>query len=173
MTSPRAVVFGASSRSSRAMRAAISRHGFSWCPMAESAASPEDVHISFMGVMACRASFTCTTSRGVMRPAATFDTSRSRSPMRSRRDFSSSLSSGLRKKCSTMSRRPFMALTSFSGNSSQRLSMRAPIGDTVRSMTSSRLLPSSAKESISSRLRTVNRSRRTYRSSSMREMELI
>ena len=55
----------------------------------------------------------------------------------------------------------------------QRFSKRAPIGLIVLSITLSRLLPPSFILPISSKLRTVNLSRRTYLSSSIRDNEVI
>ena len=155
------------------MRSRIMLHGLSCSPMRRNTSFPEVEQSSLTGAIATSEFFSCTSSRGVMRATATFDISRSMSPIISSCCFSSSRPSVSRKKCSTTSRRLLICGTSFSGNSSQRRSSRAPIGDRVRSITESRLLPSSHIESRSSRLRTVNLSRRTYRSSSMRDSAVI
>ena len=58
-------------------------------------------------------------------------------------------------------------------DTTHRLSIRAPIGVTVRSITSSRLFPPSFIGESNSRLRTVNLSNRTYRSSSIRDSDVM
>ena len=83
------------------------------------------------------------------------------------------LKSGWRKKYSTTFNRSSIGFLSFNGKTIQRFSRRAPIGLTVLSITLSRLLPPSFILPISSRLRTVNLSRRTYLSSSIRDNEVI
>ena len=124
---------------------------------------------AFIGSIACRATFNCTTSRGDTRPTATLEMMRSRSPIRCSCSSISSLNSGSRKKYSTTFRRSLIGFSSFRGNTIQRFSIRAPIGLMVLSITLSRLLPPSFMLPISSRLRTVNLSKRTYLSSSIRD----
>ena len=128
---------------------------------------------SFIGSIACKAIFNCTTSRGDTRPTATFEIIRSKSPIRCSCSSISSLNSGSRKKYSTTFKRSLIGFSSFNGNTIQRFSKRAPIGLIVLSMTLSKLLPPSFILPISSRLRTVNLSIRTYLSSSMRASEVI
>ena len=126
-----------------------------------------------MGSMACNATFICTISRGDTRPVATFEMIRSKSPIWCNCSSIHSRKSGSRKKYSTISRRWLMGFSSFKGNTSQRRNRRLPIGDTVRSMTSNSDLPSSCMVLTSSSERTVNLSRRTYLSSSMRASVVI
>ena len=61
-----------------------------------------------------------------------------------------------------------MRPSSLSGKTSQRRSIRAPMGDTVLSITSTSDVPPSCSGAFSSRLRTVKLSSLTYRSPSMR-----
>ena len=136
-------------------------HGLSCSPRALSTALSAFSHSCLIGSMAPSAFLSCTSSRGVMRPTATLEMSRSISPISSSCSFTSSRPSRSLKKYSTTSRRLLICFTSLSGNNIQRRSKRAPIGDIVRSITDSRLLPSSHIGSISSRLRTVKRSSRT------------
>ena len=84
----------------------------------------------------------------------------------------SPLNSGFRKKYSTTSSRPLMGFTSFRGIPSNA-SAGGPHRLIVLSITSNKLLPPSFMLPISSRLRTVNLSRRTYLSSSIRASEVI
>ena len=84
-----------------------------------------------------------------------------------------SLKSGSRKKYSTTSKRSLIGFTSLRGNTTQRLSNRAPIGQMVWSITSSKLVPPSFILPNNSKLRTVNLSRRTYLSASIRANEVI
>ena len=74
---------------------------------------------------------------------------------------------------STPFNRSSIGFTSFNGKTTHRLSIRAPIGVTVRSITSSRLFPPSFIGESNSRLRTVNLSNRTYRSSSIRDSDVM
>ena len=161
MTLPRLVWLGASGLISRSMRSRIRVQGFNCSPRLCNTSHAACWQYCLMGSMACRALLSCTSSRGVMRPTAALDVRRSRSPISSRRSLISSRPSGSRMKCSTTSRRRLMALTSCSGKSTQRRIMRPPIGEMVRSMTSSSDLPSSLMGATSSRLRMVNLSRRT------------
>ena len=131
------------------------------------------IQASLIGSIACRATFRATTSRGETRPTATLEIMRSRSPIKCNCSSITPLNSGFRKKYSTTSSRPLMGFTSFRGNTIQRFSRRAPIGLIVLSITSNKLLPPSFMLPISSRLRTVNLSRRTYLSSSIRASEVI
>ena len=85
----------------------------------------------------------------------------------------SSRNSGSRKKYSTMSRRSVIWRWFFSGKTSQRRSMRPPIGVTVWSTTLRSDVPSSCRVCTSSRLLMVNLSSRTYFSSSNRAIEVM
>ena len=114
-----------------------------------------------IGSTACKALRICKISRGPMRSAATLEMRRSKSPTWAKWSWISSRSSGLRKKASTTFSRSLICLMSLSGKSSQRCNVREPMGVTVRSNTSSKLLPSSSNGLINSRLRTVKRSNRT------------
>ena len=67
----------------------------------------------------------------------------------------------------------FSFLGKMNGYMNQRLSMRAPIAVTVRSITSSSDTPSSCIDCNSSRERIVNLSNRTYLSSSIRRNDVI
>ena len=73
----------------------------------------------------------------------------------------------------TMTQHTQIGFSSFKGKTIQRFNRRAPIGLIVLSITLSRLLPPSFILPISSRLRTVNLSRRTYLSSSIRANEVM
>ncbi len=150
------------------MRSRIIAQGLICSPIARSGSEPACINASLTGSIAVRAWRSCTTSRGVIRPAATLDISRSRSPVCSSCSRRSSLSPGFLKKYSTQSSRSLMSWGSFNGNVTHRRSIRAPIGLTVLSITSSRLFPSSPNEQSNSRLRMVNLSRRTNVSSSIR-----
>ena len=161
ITRPRLRAIGASVAISRSMRERMPSHGLSCSPIARSVGSSEARQRSRTGPMAESAWRSCTSSRGLTRPTATLEISRSRSPICSSCERSVSRSSGLRKKYSTTSRRWLMAATSLSGKRIQRRSRRPPMGLTVRSRTSSRLLPSGAMALTSSRLRTVKLSSRT------------
>ena len=161
MIPPRLVSEGASGDISRSMRSRISVQGLSCAAIRCKTSSSDDWQQSRIGSMAARATRSCTVSRGVMRPTATLEMRRSRSPIRHSWRSMSSLASGWRKKNSTTSCRSRIGPVSFRGKVIQRFNNRAPIGHTVRSMMSSRLFPPSFIVESSSRLRTVNLSRRT------------
>ena len=72
-----------------------------------------------------------------------------------------------------MSKRSLIGFSSFNGNTNHRRNNRPPIGLTVLSITSSSDLPSSCIGWTNSRLLIVNLSRRTYLSSSIREIDVI
>ena len=131
------------------------------------------IHACFIGSIACKATFNWTTSRGDTRPTATLEIIRSRSPIRCSCSSISSLKSGWRKKYSTTFKRSLIGFSSFKGKTIQRFNRRAPIGLIVLSITLSRLLPPSFILPINSRLRTVNLSKRTYLSSSIRANEVM
>ena len=155
------------------MRSRMDLHIFSCSPIRFRLALSASIQASLIGSIACKATFNATTSRGETRPTATLEIIRSKSPIRCNCSSINSLKSGWRKKYSTTFRRSLIGNTSFSGNTNQRFSKRAPIGLIVLSITFSRLLPPSFMLPISSRLRTVNLSRRTYLSSSIRAREVI
>ena len=173
MTPPLLTSSGGSLLISRSMRSRMDWQTLSCSPMRFRLALSASRQACLMGSTACRATFSATTSRGLTRPTATFDRMRSRSPMRCSCSSTRSRKSGWRKKYSTTSRRSLMGRTSFSGNTSQRFIRRAPMGQMVLSMTLSNELPPSFIEPISSRLRTVNLSSRTYLSSSMRASDVM
>ena len=173
ITVPLFTAIGASSTISFAMRRLTASHEFNCSPRACKVGRSAARHICFTGSIARSAFLSCTISRGDILAKEILDVSLSISPICSMYERISSRCSGCLKKYSTTSRRLFISCTSFSGNKTQRRSRRAPIGVTVRSMIFSKLLPSSEKLSISSRLRIVKRSNRTYLFSSILLMRVM
>ena len=130
-------------------------------------------HSAFTGSIAFKAFFSCTTSRGDTLPTATLDMIRSKSPIWWNCSSMLLRKSEARKKWSTISNRSLITATSFKGKTTQRRSIRPPIGVMVLSMTLRRDDPPSFIGATSSRERTVKRSIRTYLSSSIRVNEVI
>ena len=155
------------------MRAAISSQTFICSPTLLSASFFACSQAVLTGFKACKAVFKATTSRGVTRPTATFEMIRSRSPTLWNESSISSRNSGSRKKYSTISSLSLIGFCSFKGKTTHRFSNRAPIGETVLSITSQRDLPSSCIGYNNSSERTVNLSSRTYFSSSIRASEVM
>ena len=168
MTGPRPRAAGASGITSRNILSRSSLHSSNFSPSARRFSSSAWVHTSLIGSSACRATRSCTISRGEMRPMAPFVTKRSKSPISVRCSAMMARSSGCRKKNSTTRCRACMRAGSLSGNTIHCRIRLAPIGVIVWSMMSSRLLPPSFIGLSNSRLRTVNLSKRTYRFSSSR-----
>ena len=173
MTPPLFINKGGSLLISFSMRSRIEIQRFNCSPIRFKLGLSACRQASLIGSIACKATFNCTTSRGETRPTATFEMIRSKSPIRCNSSSINSLKSGLRKKYSTTFNRSLIGFSSFNGNTIQRFSRRAPIGLIVLSITLRRLLPPSFMLPINSRLRTVNLSRRTYLSSSIRANEVI
>ena len=115
----------------------------------------------------------CITSRGETRPEAARDRMRSRSPIAAILCESSEDNSLSFSRASTLSCRVDISAKSLDGMVSHERSRRAPIGEEVLSITSSRVTPPGAAGSTNSRLRTVKRSSQTKPPSSMRDMVLI
>ena len=173
ITPPLLSIEGVSLLISLSIRSRISWQVFNCSPMRQRVGSLLASQTCLIASTARSATFSCTTSRGVTRPTATFEIIRSKSPICSNCVSNTSFISGSRKKYSTTSSLSSIGLTSFRGNKTQRRSIREPIGDIVLSITFKRLVPSSFIGETNSRLRTVNLSKRTYRSSSMRVSEMI
>ena len=161
ITPPLLISKGGSFFISLAIRSRMEVHRFRCSPMRRRLSFSAFRQAFFIGSMAWSAILSCTTSRGEIRPTAAFEMIRSKSPIRCIFSSIKSLNSGSRKKYSTTSNRSLIGFTSFKGNTIHRFSIRAPIGLMVWSMTSSKLVPPSFILPISSRLRTVNLSRRT------------
>ncbi|CDD04739.1 unknown [Prevotella sp. CAG:592] len=128
---------------------------------------------SLIGCMQSRAFFSCTISRGDTRPVATFAVMRSRSPTPLVFSSMISLSDVSLKNSSTTSSRLFMSAALRNGKHTHLLSILAPIGEQVRSITSMSEHPPSCIERVSSSERTVKLSSLTYRSSSIRDSDVI
>ena len=173
MTPPLLSKSGGSRRSSRSMRWRSSVQGASFSPMARMLSCGDDKHTFLSTITVSKAARSCCISRGLIRPVATLETMRSRSPTLPSSISQSSRNSGWRKNCSTLSRRVLMSLTERKGKSTHRRSWRAPMGVRVRSSTWRSERPSPWLVLTSSRLRMVNLSRRTKRSSSMRVMRVM
>ena len=173
MTPPFCTSWGGSRVISRLILSRISSQSERRSPRPFSTSLVASRQAALIGCTASKAFFSCKTSRGDTRPTATLETMRSKSPTRCICSSTSCRKSISRKKYSTTSSRSLMAFSSFSGNTNQRRSIRLPIGDTVRSITSRRLRPSSCMGCTSSRERMVNLSSLTNFSSSIRLIWVI
>ena len=173
MTTPLFKAIGGLLTISFAILSRIEAHGLRFSPILRRLSLSAFRHAFLIGSMAWSAIFNCTTSRGEILPTAAFEMIRSKSPISCNCSSISSLYSGCRKKYSTTSKRSLIGFSSRKGKISHRRRRRPPIGLMVLSMTFSRLIPSSVILSKSSKERTVNLSIRTYRSSSIRDNEVI
>ncbi|OPZ26536.1 MAG: hypothetical protein BWZ00_01639 [Bacteroidetes bacterium ADurb.BinA174] len=152
---------GGSGKISRSMRSRITGQGFNCSPISLRLVFSDARNASRTGSIAVNATFNWTTSRGEILPTAALEMIRSKSPISESFSSSNRFNSGSRKKFSTTSSRFSMGLASLSGKTIHRRNMREPMGEMVLSSTSSKLFPPSFIVEISSRLRTVNLSRRT------------